>query len=97
MRLFAIVCAALAVGTLYTAAIAGELIRLAQTSTVTSCMMGCNSQGAACQSGCVVPGLPPTTAATTTSNATAAATCLLNCSTSQLACQTTCAQRSPSQ
>jgi hypothetical protein len=44
----------------------------------------------------VVPGTPPPTAATTTSNATAGASCLLNCSTLQLACQTSCAQQSPS-
>ncbi len=31
-------------------------IRLAQTSTVTNCMMTCNSQAAACQTNCIVPG-----------------------------------------
>ena len=31
-------------------------IRLAQTSTVTNCMMTCNSQAATCQTACLVPG-----------------------------------------
>jgi hypothetical protein len=72
-------------------------LRLAQTSTVTNCMMLCNSQAATCQSTCLVPGTPPTNAATTTGNANVSTTCQLSCSTQQIACQTTCAQNSPSQ
>jgi hypothetical protein len=72
-------------------------IRLAQSSTTTNCMMVCNSQAATCQSGCVVPGTAPTSAATTTSNATASQSCLSNCSSQELACQTNCARVSPSQ
>jgi hypothetical protein len=72
-------------------------IRLAQTSTVTNCMMACNSQTATCQTACIVPGAAPVGAATTTSNANSSASCQLSCSTVQITCQTTCAQISPSQ
>ncbi|MFZ0528400.1 MAG: hypothetical protein WAM40_22585 [Xanthobacteraceae bacterium] len=72
-------------------------IRLAQTSTVTNCMMACNSQAAACQTTCLIPGTAPTGAATTTSNANLSTSCQANCSTQQISCQTTCAQNSPSQ
>jgi len=71
-------------------------IRLAQTSTVTNCMMACNSQAATCQTTCIVPGTPPTGAATTTGNANVSTTCQLNCSAQQVACQTICARTSPS-
>ncbi len=71
-------------------------IRLAQTSNVTNCMMACNSQAAACQVTCLVPGTAPTGAATITSNANMNTTCQLNCSTQQISCHTTCAQNSPS-
>jgi hypothetical protein len=77
-------------------AAAGKM-RLAQTSTVTNCMMLCNSQAASCQTACIVPGAAPTGAATTTSNANVSTSCQLNCSTQQVACQTTCARTSPSQ
>jgi hypothetical protein len=72
-------------------------IRLAQTSTVTNCMMACNAQAASCQTTCLVPGTPPTGAATANGNANVSTTCQLNCSTQQIACQTGCAQNSPSQ
>lgn len=72
-------------------------IRLAQTSTVTNCMMTCNSQAATCQTTCLIPGTAPTGAATTTSNANLSTSCQANCSTQQISCQTTCAQNSPSQ
>lgn len=72
-------------------------IRLAQSSATTTCMMVCNSQAANCQTACVVPGAPPASAATTTSNATASVSCLSACSTQQLTCQTACARTSPSQ
>ena len=78
-----------------TAGAAGR-IRLAQTFTVSNCMMLCNSQAATCQTTCVVPGSAPTGAATTTSNANVSTSCQAGCSTQQIACQTTCAQRSPS-
>jgi hypothetical protein len=70
--------------------------RLAQTSTVTNCMMVCNAQAATCQTACVVPGTAPTGAATTTSNANVSTTCQLNCATQQVACQAICARTSPS-
>jgi hypothetical protein len=72
-------------------------IKLAQSSTVTNCMMTCNASAASCQSSCVVPGTPPTGAATATSNATSSTACLMGCTTSQLNCQTSCARTSPSQ
>jgi hypothetical protein len=65
-------------------------IRLAQSSTVTNCMMACNSQAANCQTTCLVPGTAPTNAATATSNANQSTSCQLNC-------KTTCATTSPSQ
>jgi len=71
-------------------------IRLAQTSTVTNCMMACNSQTALCQTNCLVPGTAPTGAATATSNANLSSSCQANCSTQQISWQTTCAQTSPS-
>ncbi len=81
---------------------AEERIRLAQTSTVTNCMMSCNAQSANCQTTCLVPALPvppPSTSSAPAplSNATGSTTCLLNCSSTQLACQNNCARLSPSQ
>jgi hypothetical protein len=78
-------------------ALAEGKIRVAQSSTVTNCMMACNAQAASCQTACVVPGTPPTAAATATSNATASTACSLGCNTNQLSCQTNCARQSPSQ
>jgi hypothetical protein len=75
---------------------AATKLRLAQTSTVTTCMMACNAQAAACQTTCLVPGNAPTGAATTTSNANLNTSCQAGCSTQQISCQTTCAQNSPS-
>jgi len=71
-------------------------LRLAQSFTVTNCMMVCNAQAATCQASCVVPGTPPTGAATATGNANVSTACQLNCSTQQVACQTVCARTSPS-
>ena len=67
------------------------------TSTVTNCMMSCNSQSANCQTSCVVPAPPTVTpSGTVTLNATANTSCSLGCSSNQLACQTNCARLSPS-
>jgi hypothetical protein len=96
MRCLAVLFAVVAVAGFASDASAGEKIRLAQTFTVTNCMMACNSQAATCQTTCVVPGTAPTNAATTTSNATSSASCQINCSTQQISCQTTCARTSPS-
>src|SRR5579863_8516403 len=101
MRRLMTLCCVLALGaatgkTIDAANAAGK-IRLAQTSTVTNCMMLCNSQAATCQTTCLVPGAAPTGAATTTGNANVSTSCQLNCSTQQISCQTTCAQSSPSQ
>jgi hypothetical protein len=91
-----IVLAGLALAIGDCAAQAASRIRLAQTSNVTNCMMTCNAQAATCQSTCLVPGTPPTGAATTGSNANKSTSCQLNCTTQQVSCQTTCAQTSPS-
>ena len=79
------------------AAAASGRFHIAQTSTVTNCMMTCNSQAASCQTTCLVPGTAPTNAATTTGNANVNTACQLNCSTQQINCQTTCGTTSPSQ
>lgn len=79
------------------AAAASGRFHIAQTSTVTNCMMACNSQAASCQTTCLVPGTPPTAAATTTGNANQNTSCQLNCTTQQVNCQTTCGTTSPSQ
>jgi hypothetical protein len=68
------------------------------TSTVTNCMMSCNSQAANCHTGCFSPA-PSTSVGqpsrniigtTMTLNATANTVCTMGCSSSQLACQTSC-------
>ncbi len=95
MRRLAILCAVL------TAAVAGSSgaasagkIRLAQSSTVTNCMMLCNSQAANCQSNCVIPWQQG--GGSTTGNTATAANCQLACSTQQISCQSVCARTSPS-
>jgi hypothetical protein len=67
----------------------------AQSSTITNCMMLCNSQAAACQTTCLVPGTPPVGAATLTSNANVSTTCQLSCSTQQISCQSVCSRVPP--
>jgi hypothetical protein len=95
--LLAIVLIGCAVGTSATAALAGGKIRLAQSSSLTNCMMTCNSQAATCLTTCLVPGTPPTGAATATSNATLNTACQVNCSIQRISCQTTCSQSFPPQ
>ena len=69
------------------------------TSTVTNCMMLCNSQVANCQAGCFVPAPPVPPSATTSGfptpifNATVNPACTTGCTSVQLACQTNCARR----
>ena len=75
---------------------AATRLRIAQTSTVTNCMMSCNSQAVTCQTTCLIPGTLPTGAATTGSNANKSTSCQLSCTTQQINCQTLCAQTSPS-
>jgi hypothetical protein len=81
---------------------AQEKIRLAQSSTVTNCMMNCNAQVTNCRTTCLVPvpatPLPsPSSSPPSTLNATPNTTCLLNCSSVHLTCQSNCALQSPSQ
>jgi hypothetical protein len=67
----------------------------AQSSAVTTCMMLCNSQSAACETTCLVPGTPPVGAATLSSNANVSTTCQLNCTTQQISCQSVCSRAPP--
>lgn len=97
MRGLTMVFAAVAIVGYATNAVAAGKMRLAQTSTVTNCMNSCNSQAASCQSSCVIPGTPPSGAATSTSNANTNESCLSSCGTTELSCQTSCARTSPSQ
>jgi len=103
MRAVAILCVWLATGNLAAAAEAGAKakIHLAQSSTTTTCLMGCNSQLANCQAACVAPVAPinaPTTAATPggTLNASATIACTMACTNSQMLCHANCARASPS-
>jgi hypothetical protein len=69
------------------------------TSTVTNCMMSCNSQAASCQTGCVMPATPTTAGSagatqTGTLNATNSTSCAIGCSSTQLTCQTACSRLS---
>ena len=75
------------------------------TSTVTNCMMSCNSQAANCYPGCLVPTPPATapqspgrlgTSNAVTLNATVNTACSLGCASTLLACHTICARSSPS-
>jgi hypothetical protein len=96
MRLWAILLAIVAIGLAFEAS-ARERTRLAQSSSLTNCMMTCNAQFATCDTTCLVPGSAPTGAATTGGNANINATCQANCSITRLSCQTTCAQSFPPQ
>ncbi len=104
MRSLAIVVVvALAMAGFVPATFAAGKIRLAQSSTVTTCMMGCNAQAANCQTSCLIPGAPSASPASSAAsaasggpNATASTTCLLACGSTRLTCQTSCARQSPS-
>ena len=91
-----LVAAGLAIALCHSSGQAAGRIRVAQTSTVTNCMMACNSQAANCQTTCVIPGAAPTGAATTGGNANQSTSCQLNCTTQQISCQTLCGRTSPS-
>jgi hypothetical protein len=116
MRALAIIVFAATICCSANHASADELIQLAQatpnvvtptpglstpiTSTVTNCMMNCNSQAANCRTACFIPQPPtPTTAVpsgTITLNPTANQACTATCGSTQLACQSNCALLSPS-
>jgi hypothetical protein len=81
-------------------ALAAGKIRLAQTSTVTNCMMNCKSAQALCQSTCASS---PQAALTlfnqlgvSPGNVIASQSCISSCTNIQLSCQIKCAQASPS-
>src|SRR5262249_46451535 len=59
------------------------------TSTVTNCMMLCNSQAAACQTGCVLPS-PTTIVGSGTLNETKSASGGIGSTTTQLTSHTAC-------
>jgi hypothetical protein len=102
MRSIAVRLAVVAIGVaLAQGADAQERIRLAQSSTVTNCMMTCNAQAASCRTGCVVPQVPvappsPSSSPASNLNAVAGGTCLSACSSNQLSCQSGCALQAPS-
>ena len=101
MQWLAVVFAVLAIEALAGGASAEGKIRLAQSSTLTNCMMLCNAQAATCQSTCLVPsssssGSTTSTTTTTGANSTASTSCTMNCTTTQITCQTICAKVSPS-
>jgi hypothetical protein len=85
MRSIASILVAAAIGVVFAhGAKAGEKIRLAQTSTVTNCMMTCNSTAANCRTTCVLPVVPtappsPSSAPAANLNSSAGTTCLLAC------------------
>ena len=90
---FAFLLAVATIGAVAPSAFAEGKLRLAQTSSVTNCMMTCNAQAANCQAACVAT---PSSSAAATTNATGNTACILNCGTTQLACQTNCGLQSPS-
>ena len=95
------ICVLLATGIVGLAggALAAGKIRLAQTSTVTTCMMNCNSRYALCQSTCTNPQAALTffnQNGVSAGNVVASGSCISSCTTLQLTCQTTCARASPS-
>jgi hypothetical protein len=68
------------------------------TSTVTNCMMSCNSQASNCQTGCYIPAPPigsPTSGPFVPYTAPILnSTVNPTCTSTQLACQTNCARQS---
>jgi hypothetical protein len=79
-------------------ALAAKKMRLAQTSSTTTCMMTCNSAFALCQSQCVSGRAAALQVLQgVISPGTAAGSCVVVCTNQQLSCQTTCALASPSQ
>lgn len=81
-------------------ALAAGKIRLAQTSTVTTCMMNCNTTFANCESTCFFPSQEFNTVVQGTFSRGAIAgsgSCISLCTNQQLICQTSCARTSPSQ
>ena len=96
MRALAFLVVALAIGGAASSSVAAEKIRLAQSGTVTNCMMTCNSAAANCQATCLVA-TANANGTTGTPNPTANTACILACSSTQINCHTTCARQSPSQ
>jgi hypothetical protein len=81
-------------------ALAAGKIRLAQTSTVTNCMMTCNSTFASCESTCFFPSQEFNTVVQGTFSRGAivgSGSCISLCTNQQLICQTNCARASPLQ
>ena len=100
LRMFACVLLTTSIVGLAGGALAAGKIRLAQTSTVTNCMMNCNSQKALCQSTCATS---PQAALTlfnqlgvSATNVITSQSCISSCTNIQLVCQIQCAKASPS-
>ena len=80
-------------------ALAAEKIRLAQTSTVTNCIMSCNNAYASCRSACLAPGQTVSgviQGTVSTGNLVANGSCLSLCTSQQLLCSQPCGRLSPS-
>src|SRR5262249_35789822 len=86
------------VGLMGSALAAGE-IRLAQTSTVTNCMVSCNNAYASCQTTCVQPAQAQSTLNQGTfsrGNVVSQGSCVSLCTSQQLLCSQTCSRSFPS-
>jgi hypothetical protein len=80
-------------------ALAAGKIRLAQTSTVTNCMVSCNNAYLVCQTSCVQPAQAQSTLNQGTfsrGNVVSNGSCISLCTSQQLLCSQTCARMSPS-
>jgi len=80
-------------------ALAAGKIRLAQTSTVTTCMMNCNTTFANCEATCFFPSQEFNTVVQGTfsrGQVAGSGSCISLCTNQQLTCQTACARASPS-
>jgi hypothetical protein len=99
MRASIVLLALLATSGFATDASAAAKIRLAQSSSLTNCMVACNSQYASCQSSCVSNGAVSTfsNSGVGAGNIVAGGSCTSACTNVQLSCQTSCARIPPSQ
>lgn len=98
MRASIVLLALLTTSGLVTVAHSEKNTRVAQSSTVTNCMVGCNNQYASCQESCVSNGAASTFSGTGVGagNVIGSGSCTSACTNVQLACQTSCS-RLPSQ
>ena len=95
MRRLTILFAMLASIGCATSASAQGTIKLAQSSTKTTCMNTCNNGFVTCQSSCISAGnTTQGTVTTATTNVSPSATCISACTNQQLSCQLICSRGS---